>query len=83
MSKVKDEAVRAKSLLENPDFQFLCAEIEEEARVLFMNANSDINEWTAANQMLRAIETFKSICTVKMNAAKMEAAKEARDRGND
>lgn len=83
MSKANDRASAAKRLADDMTFKEICAEIEARAQVLFMNANSGIEEWTRAHHMVRAVETFRNAIKSRMDDAAIAEKREAQDRVND
>lgn len=83
MSKASDRAAQAKSLRDDPAYNEICAEILNNAQALFMNSNAGIDDWTKANIMVKAVETFQNAIQARLADAKMEEKREARDRVND
>lgn len=83
MSKAQDRAMRAKALLEYDAFNEICGDIQAEAQVLFMNPNSGMEEWTRANIMVMAVETFRNAINARIADAKLEDKRKAQDRASD
>lgn len=83
MSRVNDRAARAYTLSQDETFNEICAEILEEARILFMGRNSAITEWTQASEKVRAVETFRAAIQSRLTEKAIADKREAQHRAND
>ena len=81
MTSIKTRALEASELQENPVFCAIFQEIEENAVLLFKNAQSDMVALSAAHDKIRAVQLVRDALTARIDAAKFEDHKKDRDRG--
>jgi hypothetical protein len=82
MAVVKQQALEARELLNNPAFQSLMEEIRSDAVGVFLDASCDITRITSAHDNVRAVQTIFDALQARLDAEAIEDKKD-RDRASD
>lgn len=82
MATVKQKALEARELLNNPAFNSLMEEIRSDAVGVFLDASCDITRIASAHDSVRAVQTIFDALQARLDAEAIKDKKD-RDRASD
>lgn len=83
MSRISQMAIQAKRLMEDEAFISVIEEIKNDAKGVFLNANSAIDEIVAAHEKIKAAQYVLDTLAARITAWEIETKRQDRHRAND
>lgn len=83
MSTVKQKALEARVLLNDPAFQNVMEEIRSEAVGVFLDASCDISRITSAHERVRSVQIVLDALQARIDAESIADKKEGQHRASD